>query len=179
MEVNTPTKEDDLDAFSPEKVGEGSSTKLHGVANEQVVNPFKYEASKPIKQVATPASGLAKSTGSSKNEAGKRNALAKDSKLWVFKKPLKDITNAKLEKNSTVGSKPGVRSNSTGKARGGHTRSNLNVGAVGMQVRGSNVQDDVQGLFLFNMDAASLPADFQGANVMLHEPEPYWSNEAE
>ncbi|CAL8115939.1 unnamed protein product [Prunus armeniaca] len=227
MEVNTPAKEDDLEAFSPKKVGEGSSTKLHGqwmllqqknfkkkfqkeqgsisvnstkassqieggfknaysgtrfavldndvtqeAADEQVVNLFKYEASKPIKQVATPASGFAKSTGSNINEVGKRNALAKDSKVWVFKKPLKDITNAKLEKNSTVGLKPGVGSISTGKARGGHTRSNLNVGAVGMQVRGSDVQDDVQGLFSFNLDAASLPADFGGAKVVLHEPKP-------
>ncbi|CAB4303773.1 unnamed protein product [Prunus armeniaca] len=30
MEVNTPAKEDDLDAFDPKKVGEESSTKRHG-----------------------------------------------------------------------------------------------------------------------------------------------------
>ncbi|KAL6289337.1 hypothetical protein ACE6H2_006847 [Prunus campanulata] len=225
MEVNTPAKEEDLDAFSPEKVGEGSSTKLHGqwmllqqknfkkkfqkeqgplggnstkaspqieggfknaysgsrfavldndvtqgaeITDEQVVNPFKYEVRKPTKQVVTPV----KSTGSNRNEVGKRNALAKDSKAWVFKKPLKDITNAKVEKSGTVGLKPGFGSKYTGKARFGHTRSNLNVGVVGMQVRGSDVQDDVQGLFSFNVDAASLPAEFQGANVVLHDPKP-------
>ncbi|KAL6287291.1 hypothetical protein ACE6H2_011681 [Prunus campanulata] len=225
MEVNTPAKEDDLDAFSPEKVGEGSSTKLHGqwmllqqknfkkkfqkelgplggnstkaspqieggfknaysgsrfavldndvtqgaeITDEQVVNPFKYEVRKPTKQVVTPV----KSTGSNRNEVGKRNALAKDSKAWVFKKPLKDITNAKVEKSGTVGLKPGFGSKNTGKARFGHTHSNLNVGVVGMQVRGSDVQDDVQGLFSFNVDVASLPAEFQGANVVLHDPKP-------
>ncbi|KAI5351227.1 hypothetical protein L3X38_004118 [Prunus dulcis] len=219
MEVNTPAKEDDLDAFSPEKVGDGSSSKLHGqwmllqqknfekkfqkeqgsvsvkstkaspqieggfknaysgsrfavldsddtqrAVDEHVVNPFKYEVSKSIKQEATPASGSAKS--------GKRNTPAKDSKVWVFKKPLNDITNAKLEKNNIVGLKPGLGSKSAGKPRGGHARGNLIVGAVGTQVRGLDVQDDVQGLFSFNMDAASLPADFRSVNVVLHDPEP-------
>ncbi|XP_034214774.1 uncharacterized protein LOC117627015 [Prunus dulcis] len=215
MEVNTPTKEDDLDAFSPEKVGDGSSSKLHGqwmllqqkkfqkeqgsvsvkstkaspqieggfknaysgsrfavldsddtqrAVDEQVVNPFKYEVSKSIKHEATPASGSAKS--------GKRNTPAKDSKVWVFKKPLNDITNAKLEKNNIMGLKPGLGSKSAGKPRGGHTRGNLIVGAVGTQVRGLDVQDDVQGLFSFNVDAASLHADFRSVNVVLHDPEP-------
>ncbi|CAL9011692.1 unnamed protein product [Prunus brigantina] len=187
MEVNIPTKEDDLDAFSPEKVGEGSSTKLHGFKNayssprfavsgndvtqeaeivdEPVVNPFKYKVSKPT-------SGFAKSTGNNRNEVRKRNSLAKDYKVWVFKKPLKDITNAKLEKSGTVGLKPGFGSKNTGKARFGHNRSNLNVGVVGMQVRGSDVQDDVQGLFSFNVDAAISSVDFRGANVVLHDSEP-------
>ncbi|CAL8134615.1 unnamed protein product [Prunus armeniaca] len=95
--------------------------------DEPVVNPFKYEVNKPMKQVVTPTSGFAKSTGSNGNEVGKRNSLAKDSK-------------------------PGFRSKNTRNARFGHNRSNLNVGVMGMQVRGSNVQDDVQGLISFNME---------------------------
>ncbi|CAB4273236.1 unnamed protein product [Prunus armeniaca] len=107
--------------------------------DEPVVNPFKYEVNKPMKQVVTPTSGFAKSTGSNGNEVGKRNSLAKDSKL---------------EKSDTVGLKPGFGSKNTGNARFGHNRSNLNVGVMGMQVRGSNMQDDVQGLISFNVDAA-------------------------
>ncbi|KAI5338250.1 hypothetical protein L3X38_017521 [Prunus dulcis] len=125
-----------------------------------------------MKQVVTPASGFAKSIGSNRNEVGKRNSLAKDSKVWVFKKPLKDITNAKLGKSSTMGLKPGFGSKNILKARIGHNRSNLNVGVVGMQVRGSDVQDDVHGLFSFNVDDAFSSVDFRGANVVLHDPEP-------
>ncbi|CAB4303771.1 unnamed protein product [Prunus armeniaca] len=34
------------------------------------------------------------------------------------------------------------------------------------------VQDDVHGLFSFNVDVAFSSADFRGANVVLHDPEP-------
>ncbi|CAB4273193.1 unnamed protein product [Prunus armeniaca] len=78
--------------------------------DEPVVNPFKYEVNKPMKQVVTPTSGLLSLLG------------------------------------------PGFGSKNTGNARFGHNRSNLNVGVMGMQVRGSNVQDDVQGLISFNME---------------------------
>ncbi|CAB4303774.1 unnamed protein product [Prunus armeniaca] len=92
--------------------------------DEPVVNPFKYEVNKPMKQVVTPTSGFAKSTGSNGNEVGKRNSLAKDSKVH-------------LEKSGTMGLKPGFGSKNTGNARFGYNRSNLNVGV--MDFRGVNV----------------------------------------
>ncbi|CAL8989755.1 unnamed protein product [Prunus brigantina] len=87
--------------------------------------------------------------------AGNKSPTSYGFSPWVFKKPLKDITNSTVmvgERNSET-NKVGNGSKKVWKNRVGAKPLNFPViETFGMQVSGSDIQDDVRGTFSFNFE---------------------------
>ncbi|CAL9014644.1 unnamed protein product [Prunus brigantina] len=89
--------------------------------------------------------------------AGNKSPTSYGSSPWVFKKPLKDITNSTVMVGGrdTAANKVGNSSKKDWKIRAGAKPLNFPVvETCGMQVRGSDMQDDVRGAFSFNVDGS-------------------------
>ncbi|VVA23699.1 PREDICTED: reverse mRNAase [Prunus dulcis] len=135
------------------------------VLTEEVGREEDMEGSPPVMT----SDSRSKKQGSSANTystkakcAGVKSASSRDSGTWVFKKPLKDISNSVVA-NSSGG---GVKS------AGAKSFSCHDIEPVGLQVKGSDVQDDVRGKFSFNLGGSIFPRLPLGKGGLFfgHEP---------
>lgn len=154
------------------KVNSGSR---FNVLNDEVGIEDNLEGSRPFKYVDSVSRSHDQGTEatSSKNKsAGKKISPTRGSSPWVFKKPFKDITNSdethagsKKVKNDSILTRPGKSKSGT------KSRSATLITSVGLQTKGSKVQDDVRGVFSFNVGNSIFTKNLgKGGPLHGHEP---------
>lgn len=126
------------------------------------------------------SSSISKRKGSSTNtyfakakSAGVKTSSSRDSGTWVFKKPLKDITNSMVATSGSGGVKVVLFLRRPWKNRAGAKPFSCHdIEPVGLQVNGSDVQDDVWGKFSFNLGGSLFPKLPLGKRGLFfgHEP---------
>ncbi|KAI5339511.1 hypothetical protein L3X38_018783 [Prunus dulcis] len=146
------------------------------VLTEEVGREEDMEGSPPVMT----SDSRSKKQGSSANTystkakcAGVKSASSRDSGTWVFKKPLKDISNSVVANSSGGGVKSGSVLRRPWKNRAGaKSFSCHDIEPVGLQVKGSDVQDDVRGKFSFNLGGSIFPKLPLGKGGLFfgHEP---------
>ncbi|CAL9018615.1 unnamed protein product [Prunus brigantina] len=146
------------------------------VLTEEVSREEDMEGFTPVKN----SGSISRRQGSSANTysakakgAGVKSSSSRDSGTWVFKKPLKDITNSVVTTSSSGGVKSGSVLRRPWKNRAGAKPFSCHyIESVGLQVNGSDVQDDVQGKFSFNLGDSLFPKLPLGKGGLFfgHEP---------
>lgn len=107
--------------------------------------------------------------------AGNKSPTSYGYSPWVFKKPLRDITNSTVTfgGRDTDTNKVGNSSNKVWKNRVGAKPLNFQVvETFGMQVSGADMQDDVRGTFSFNVDGPFFHDPSLAKGGTFPEPEP-------
>lgn len=102
--------------------------------------PTTFTSTKKSPQLVPHKSDPKKSFNYRNSGMGKQSASARAANPWVSKKPLHDISNTSHLRKDGVRPSPAPRLNRP-----------VDVDAVGVQVQGSDFQDDVQGVFSFNV----------------------------
>ncbi|CAL2276141.1 unnamed protein product [Prunus armeniaca] len=146
------------------------------VLTEEVGREEDMEGSTPVKNSGSTSKrqGFSANTYSAKvKSAGVKSSSSRDSGTWVFKKPLKDITNSVVATSGGGGVKNDSVLRRPWKNRAGAKPFSCNdIEHVGLQVNGSDVQDDVRDKFSFNLGGSlfpKLPLD-KGGLFFGHEP---------
>ncbi|CAB4286445.1 unnamed protein product [Prunus armeniaca] len=118
--------------------------------------------------------GSSANTYSAKTKSdGVKSSSSRDFGTWVFKKPLKDITNSMVATSGGGGVKSGYVLRRPWKNKvGAKPFSCHDIELVGLKVKGSDVQDDVRGKFSFNLGGYLFPKLPLGKGGLLfgHEP---------
>ncbi|BFG28278.1 hypothetical protein CerSpe_145520 [Prunus speciosa] len=141
------------------------------VLNEEVGREEDMDGSTPVKN----SGSSSKRQGSSAKVkgAGVKSSSSRDFGTWVFKKPLKDITNSVVATSGGGGVKNGsVLRRPWMNRAGAKPFSFHDIEPVGLQVNGSDVQDDVRGKFSFNLGGSLFPKLPLGKGGLFfgHEP---------
>ncbi|KAL6272730.1 hypothetical protein ACE6H2_023422 [Prunus campanulata] len=139
-----------MEEFPPDKATASSSNR----ANKSVAKPAVIPDGK-----ATPP--------------GNKSPTSYGSSPWVFKKPLKDITNSTGTLGGRDFNRLGTGSKKLWKNRGGTKPLNFPVvETFGMQVNGAYLQDDVRGSFSFNVNGplSCDPSLAKGGTLLGPEP---------
>ncbi|KAL6292494.1 hypothetical protein ACE6H2_000636 [Prunus campanulata] len=154
------------------KVNSGSR---FNVLNDEVGIEDNLEGSRPFKYAESSSRGhgqATEATSSKTKYAGKKISSTRGSSPWVFKKPFKDITNSneahaggKTVKNDSILTRPWKNKIGT------KSRATNSMSSVGLQAKGSQVQDDVCGMFSFNVNDSVFTENLgKGGPLHGHEP---------
>ncbi|BFG30494.1 hypothetical protein CerSpe_167680 [Prunus speciosa] len=159
-----------------------SGSKIGGIFSGSRFNVLSEDSGKDDMEGFTPVSTRRNvksatpsdfSLSSKAKSYGKQPSHPCESSPWVFKKPLKDITNAPLPKVGGVVVKGGPNLRKPWRNKVGIKPVNAQgFDTVGLQISGSEVQDDVRGVFSFNVFGSPFDDSSLGKAGMVNGHDP-------